>query len=500
MEIVDIGLDDLEPVSFQLNTASTPFEEIGEGDNSTNFGPGIELLMNDKKLNDANNVNYELGDIDKLENSLKSIAGDDARSGGGILDGATKTISGFASNLFGMGGGSKKTVSMPTDDNGYEESGSKLGQSTASSLGNTKTWDGFTKITNIPSEKENRTAGMSDREISRLKRRMLEKLNELVAKNQYKINGHLSMESNFEEIEDEYETALEAKRKRDSVQMQAMWMKSALGTLEYWNGVLDPFDVNLDGWTDAVWDDIESYEDIFGQLYERYKGGSIAPELKLLLKLGISASTCHMMNKTIQRVPGMGDLFRDNPDLMRAYNDAAVKSMSKTNDGFAMYDMMRQEDMRGGGSGGGGGSRAAPSASFGPPPKPIETRESRPGSGLRNMQFTEPASSRPDLAMSRGPMFREEGIQLSSHAPVNQAPSRPEMKGPQNIEVNNIIAGLKPKVVDIHSNMTAPDIRVEDVDSIISNASLAEYSGISMPKKSAPRRKTPTSRTVALDL
>lgn len=490
MEIVDIGLDDLEPVSFQLNT-TTPFEEIGgEGDNSTNFGPGIELLMNDKKLNDANNVNYELGDIDKLENSLKSIA---EEKPSGILDGATKTISGFASNLFGMGGGSKKPVSTNNND-GYEESGSKLGQSTASTLGNTKTWDGFTKITNIPSERENRTAGMSDREISRLKRKMLDKLNELVAKNQYKINGHLSMESSFDEIEDEYETALEAKKKRDSIQMQSLWMKSALGTLEYWNGVLDPFDINLDGWTDSVWDDIESYEDIFGQLYERYKGGSIAPELKLLLKLGISASTCHMMNKTIQRVPGMGDLFRDNPDLMRAYNDAAVKSMAKSNTGFAMYDMMRQEDTRGGGS-------AAPTASFGPPPKPIETRESRPGTTLRNMQFTEPANSRPDLAMSRGPMFREEGIQLSSHAPVTQAaPSRPEMKGPQNIEVNNIIAGLKPKVVDIHSNMSAPDIRVEDVDSIISNASLAEYSGISMPKKSAPRRKTPTSRTVALDL
>jgi hypothetical protein len=172
--------------------------------------------------------------------------------------------------------------------------------------------------------------------------------------------------------------------------------------------------------------------------------------------------------------------------------------MSKTNTGFAMYDMMREEDTRGGG--GGGGSRGG-SASFGPPPKPIETRESRPAPSMRNMQFTEPASSRPDLAMSRGPMFREEGIPLTNHAPVSNTPppSRPEMKGPQNIEVNNIIAGLKPKVVDIHSNASVQDVRIEDVDSIISNTSLAEYSGISMPKKSAPRRKT-GSRTVALDL
>lgn len=483
MEIVDIGLDDLEPVTLQLNSSN--FEETDMGDNSNQFGPGIELLMNDKKLSDTNNVNYELGDIDKLENSLKSYATLNAASssGGGMLDSATKTLSGFASSIFG---GSKPAVKH--SESGYEESDSKLGQSTASSLGNTKTWDGFTKISNIPSEKENRTAGMSDREISRLKRKMLDKLNELVAKNQYKINGHLSMESGFEEIEDEYETALEAKKKRDSVQMQAMWMKSALGTLEYWNGILDPFDINLDGWTDAVWDDIESYEDVFGQLYERYKGGSIAPELKLLIKLGISASTCHMMNKTIQRVPGMGDLFRDNPDLMRAYNDAAVKSMAKTNNGFAMYDMMRQEDT----------SARPPAASFGPPPKAVETREQRGVPSMRNMQFTEPASSRPDLAMSRGPMFREEGVSLSNHAPVSSPTSRPEMRGPQNVEVNNIIAGLKPKVVDIHSMMPT-DVRIEDVDSIISNASLAEYSGISMPKKTASRRKT-GSRTVQLDL
>ncbi len=40
MEVIDIGLDDLEPVSFNLQE---------DEQYSVNFGPGVELLMNDKK-------------------------------------------------------------------------------------------------------------------------------------------------------------------------------------------------------------------------------------------------------------------------------------------------------------------------------------------------------------------------------------------------------------------------------------------------------------------
>ena len=55
MEAIDINLGDLEPIS--LNFA----DEIPNSRNSTsNFGPGIELLMNDKKRSASNNINIDL--------------------------------------------------------------------------------------------------------------------------------------------------------------------------------------------------------------------------------------------------------------------------------------------------------------------------------------------------------------------------------------------------------------------------------------------------------
>ena len=41
MEVIDLGLKDVEPISLHLND--------NDYRPSVNFGPGIELLMNEKK-------------------------------------------------------------------------------------------------------------------------------------------------------------------------------------------------------------------------------------------------------------------------------------------------------------------------------------------------------------------------------------------------------------------------------------------------------------------
>ena len=44
MEVIDLGaLDDLEPISLDVGGSNSGF-------NSSKFGSGIELLMNDKKI------------------------------------------------------------------------------------------------------------------------------------------------------------------------------------------------------------------------------------------------------------------------------------------------------------------------------------------------------------------------------------------------------------------------------------------------------------------
>jgi hypothetical protein len=53
MEVIDIGLNDLEPISLN-------FDDNFNRSSSVNFGPGIELLMNDKKKSSSGNINIEL--------------------------------------------------------------------------------------------------------------------------------------------------------------------------------------------------------------------------------------------------------------------------------------------------------------------------------------------------------------------------------------------------------------------------------------------------------
>ena len=58
MEVIDIGFDNLETIDMN---------NIGSSNNkNVNFGPGIELLMNNNKRSASQNINIELGDLDTL--------------------------------------------------------------------------------------------------------------------------------------------------------------------------------------------------------------------------------------------------------------------------------------------------------------------------------------------------------------------------------------------------------------------------------------------------
>ena len=66
MEVIDIGLDDINV------SGSNP---------STNFGGGIELLMNDKKRSSSNSTKIDLEELDNLENELNALSGIGSGSG-----------------------------------------------------------------------------------------------------------------------------------------------------------------------------------------------------------------------------------------------------------------------------------------------------------------------------------------------------------------------------------------------------------------------------------
>ena len=498
MENIDLGFSDLDSISMNLNDSSS---------SSVNFGPGVELLMNNTRKHETNKVNFDFNELDTLEKELNDLSSSSSSSYN------TKTISGindYASSLFGFANNNdSQEPNMDSDSN--------LGQATKETVGNNKTWDGFTKYNDIPTDAKRdnfNPSNLNDREKRRKKRLMIKKLEEWSEKGLIKNVSHFNVDSSFEEVEDEYESALEDKRKKDSIKLYGWWFMTFVNSIEYSNAAFNPFDLNLDGWGEQVSEDIESYEDIFNELHDKYKGGKLAPELSLLLRIGFSAAIVNFTNKALSTAtPGFNDVIRQSPELMKMFTSATVNSMSQASPGFAFAsNLVNNPDKI--------------NQSFGPPPPPIETKNSPP-QPRSTMQFTQtPGNNRQDINAARGTMFRDSGVDVNNsyanvnrqerpiETPAQQPPSqtqyRPEMRGPQNTDIDNILSGLKTRTVNEppqqqqqqqyqqHPNLSVQTV-TED-DSMISISSLRDLQGTQMPKRQNRRKNKSDKNIISLDI
>ena len=451
MEVID--LNSLDPITMHIGESNT---------RTTNFGSGIELLMNDKMKSSSSSTKIDLGELDNLENELNELSSMNMPVNSQQTE--NKSISGF----FGF------NRSEPPINMNVDTTDSKLGGATVDSIGNTKTWDGFSKLNEVPlgGGGGGAGAGLNEREKRRKKRTMIKNLEQWHEKGLIKNISRFTMDSSYEEVEDEYEGALDDKRKRDAVKMQQNWMITAINTIEYGNSMFDPFGISLDGWGESISEDIDSYDEIFEQLHEKYKGGKMSPELSLLMRLGFSASVVHFSNKALSTAaPGFNDVIRQSPELMRMFTTATVDSMKQTAPGMAFASELLNSNR--------------PTTMNQPPPAPVETRNFAPppASARPGNQFMQ---SRPDIDAGRGTTFNFE----TTAAEPQLRSTRPEMSGPRNMDIDNILSGLKTKKVDISN----------DDDSMVSISSLNDINGTMMPKKSSRRRNKSDKNVISLDI
>jgi hypothetical protein len=201
-----------------------------------------------------------------------------------------------------------------------------------------KTWDGFEAIrptTSSAPPPSAPTPAPSKEELLKDKFGYLRKL-EALEKQGIKVSKRYSMESSLDEMRGEYEMIADERESASAVRFQAKMLMACVTGIEFMNSRFDPFDVKLDGWGETVQENIRDYDDVFGELHEKYKSkAKIAPELKLLFMLGGSAVMAHMSNTMFRSaVPGVQDLLRDNPELMQQFNNAAAVSMTKDSPGL----------------------------------------------------------------------------------------------------------------------------------------------------------------------
>jgi len=189
-------------------------------------------------------------------------------------------------------------------------------------------------------------------------------------------------------------------------------------------------------------------------------------------------------------MPGMDDIMRQNPDLMRQFQSAAVNTMAGSNPGFSgfMSGIMNPEP--------------SPSQGRGPP-APMATQNA-PRSSFAN---------RPDMSMARsaagddGISIRESNFGVPGFqppAPAQKSQRRADMKGPGDID--DILSGLKTKTINIAESRPVvkqqqqqesyPDnnsstISINDLQDLQSDANV--------PKRSKRKPKS-DKNTVSLDI
>ena len=478
-EIIDIS-----SINFDnLDDSWSNKPSSANGLKSSNFGGGIELLMNDKKKDSSGHTSdIDIEDLNNLEDELNNLANEEP--GNLSRD--------FNSNLFG------NRASSSSNDEKYsvrfDEHPPSIGASTAETTGSdSKTWDGYSKFNNIPIQPEKTMPShpqLTKEEFLREKFKYLRKLEGLEKKG-VELTKKYTMDSPLAEMQGEYEMIMEEKSKQNSVKFQGNMMMAIINGIEFLNSRFDPFDINLDGWGEQINENITDYDDIFSELYEKYKSkASMAPELKLLFQLGGSAVMVHMTNTMFKSaVPGMDDILRQNPDLMRSFQTAAVNSMSQTNPGFSgfMNGLMNPEP--------------EPPKGRGPPPA-MATQGPNAVPAPVGRGGNNNYANRPDITMARG-NFVEDGINIRENnfntgiEPAERSrrsATRPDMKGPSDI--SDILSGLKTKTINIQE---PNPIYTNDSSTIsINDLKDLQVDG-NLPKRS--RRKPKSDKnTVSLDI
>ena len=182
------------------------------------------------------------------------------------------------------------------------------------------------------------TKPMTYEEIQRNKFDLLCKFERLRDKGM-RIPKTFSMSSDYDEMKYEYERLTYQRKMDTSVKMQRHMLISMVTGMEFLNSKFDPFSIKLDNWSEQVNESIHDYDDIFEELYEKYKDkASMAPEMRLIFTVLGSAFMFHLSNTMFKSaIPGMGDIMKQNPDLMKEFGKAAATSMGNQNKGFGGF-------------------------------------------------------------------------------------------------------------------------------------------------------------------
>jgi hypothetical protein len=182
-------------------------------------------------------------------------------------------------------------------------------------------------------EEEKPTKGYGS--IDEEKADLINKLGRLEKKG-FTVNKRLNAYSNVDELRSEVKRITYSIDVEQSVRFSRRMLVACVTGLEFLNKRYNPFEIQLEGWSESVMENVDDYDGVFEELYVKYRSKiSVAPEIKLIMMLGGSAMMFHLTNSMFKSVmPNMNDVIKQNPDLVKNMM-SAVQNTTRQTDGPA---------------------------------------------------------------------------------------------------------------------------------------------------------------------
>lgn len=374
---------------------------------------GLDLLMNPKKRVSSASIK------DKKRISKESVIhiSDDDR--GSIV--SSKKRNSRRSSAASVTESTISSSSASSSSGKSSSSGSASSASSVSSSSYSDSMSSVSKRTSTTLSVVNKPKKLSQEDLLNMKKELLYQFDRMEKKG-IRMPKKFTMTSSYEEMKLEFDRLKKDREVDVSVKFQRKMMMTLVTGVELLNSKFDPFDFKLDGWSESINESIYDYDEIFEEFHEKYKGkAKISPELKLLFMLGGSAFMFHLTNMMFKNssIPGIEQVMKQNPDLMKQFAAATMNTMSGNNAGGGRPAQNQAPSMAGGLGGlmsglmGGGGIGSLLGSLFGGGGGPM----------MPTQPMSAPPGPRPHM---RGPTNVDDILQELSRPPQENMEERIE--------------------------------------------------------------------------
>jgi hypothetical protein len=148
----------------------------------------------------------------------------------------------------------------------------------------------------------------------------------------FTVNKRLNAYSPIDELRNEVKRITYSIDVDKSIKFSRRMLIACTTGLEFMNKKYNPFEIQLDGWSENVMENVDDYDEVFEELYVKYRSKMhVAPEIKLIMMLGGSAMMFHLTNSMFKSVmPNMNDVIKQNPGLVQNMMTAVQNTVPKS--------------------------------------------------------------------------------------------------------------------------------------------------------------------------